>query len=154
MQPAQPAEEKSEFKEKVEEAAGEVKEKASAFAADVKEKFEEAKAAAIADDNDVYTEEDIRNNKIWAAIAYLGILFIVPLLVAKDSKFARFHANQGLILFVCLVIANVLSYIPIIKFFAWIVDIALLVLMIMGILNAAKGEAKELPVIGKYRFIK
>lgn len=152
MQAEKPAE--SEFKEKVEKAAEEVKEKATAFASDVKEKLEEAKEAAKADDNDVYDAEDINKNKAFAILAYLGILFLIPLLAAKDSKFARFHTNQGLILFICWILASILGAIPVIKFFAWIVEVALFVLCIIGILNAAKGEAKELPVVGKYRFIK
>lgn len=165
MQAGEPADKKEEFKEKVQEtaaevkekvgeAAEEVKEKATAFAAEVKERLEEAKAAAVADDNDVYTEDDIKKNKIYAVLAYISILIIVPLVAAKDSKFARFHTNQGLILLVCGVLATLLTYIPIVKFFAWIVEILLFVLCVMGIINAAKGEAKELPVIGKYRFIK
>lgn len=152
--PMQAGDKKDEFKEKVEEAAGEVKEKASALAAEVKEKFEEAKAAAVADDNDVYEDDDVQKNKVFAVLAYLGILFLVPLLLAKESKFARFHTNQGIILFGCYVLAYILSLIPVIKYFAWIVDIALFILMLTGIINAAKGEAKELPVIGKYRFLK
>lgn len=154
MQAEEPAEKKEEFKEKVEGAAAEVKEKASAFAADVKEKIEEAKAAAAADDNDVYDEDDVQKNKGYAILAYLGILFLVPLFAAKESKFARFHTNQGIILFICYVVAYFLSYVPVIKYFAWIVEIALFILFLMGIINAAKGEAKDLPVVGKYRFLK
>ena len=32
-----------------------------------------------------------------AILAYFGILVLIPILAAKDSKFARFHANQGLL---------------------------------------------------------
>ena len=34
---------------------------------------------------------DIQQNKTMAVLAYLGILVLVPLLGAKESKFARFH---------------------------------------------------------------
>lgn len=148
------ADKKEEFKEKVEEAASEVKEKASAFVADVKEKFEEAKAAAAADDNDVYEEQDIKNNKVYAILAYFGILVLIPIFAAKESKFARFHANQGLNLFICYLVAYVISMIPVIKYFAWIIELFLFVLFIMGLVNACKGECKELPLIGKFRFLK
>lgn len=154
MQPSDFAEKKEELKAKVEEAADEVKEKASAFAADVKEKLEEAKAAGAADDNDVYDEQDVRSNKAYAILAYFGILVLIPLFLAKDSKFARFHTNQGVIIFGCYILAYILSLIPVLKYLTWVVDVALLVLACLGILSAAKGEAKELPVIGRYRFIK
>ena len=40
------------------------------------------------------------NDKLFGILAYLGILFLVPLLAAKDSKFAQYHANQGVVLFI------------------------------------------------------
>ena len=141
-------------KEKAGEVFDDVKEKAGEVFDDVKEKIEDAKAAAAADDNDVYTAEDIDKNKVFAILAYLGILFIVPILAAKDSKFARFHTNQGVILFICGILGSIMSCIPIIKYFAWIVSLGVFVLAVMGIIAAAKGEAKELPIIGKYRIIK
>lgn len=142
------------FKEKAADKLEDVKEKAADVAADIKAKVEEAKAAAAADDNDVYTEEDIKANKVFAVLAYFGILVLVPLLAAKESKFARFHANQGLIIFVLTIVCSILTFVPVVKWFIWIASIALFIFAIMGIINAAKGECKELPVIGKYRFIK
>lgn len=143
-----------EFKEKASEKFDDVKEKAADVAADIKAKVEEAKAAAEADDNDVYTQEDINANKVFAVLAYFGILVLVPLLAAKESKFARFHANQGLILFVIAIICSILTLVPIVKWFVWIIELAIFVFAIMGIVYACKGECKELPIIGKYRFIK
>jgi uncharacterized membrane protein len=43
--------------------------------------------------------EPIEDDKVIAAIAYLGILFLIPLLLKKNSKFAIYHARQGLVLF-------------------------------------------------------
>src|SRR5580692_8759272 len=42
---------------------------------------------------------DVAQNKMVATLAYVGPLVIVPLLAAPNSKFARFHANQALALF-------------------------------------------------------
>jgi hypothetical protein len=39
--------------------------------------------------------QDAQDNKIMAILAYLGLLFLVPFLAAKESPFARFHTNQG-----------------------------------------------------------
>ena len=102
-----------------------------------------------------YSPEDISANKIFAVLAYFGILFIVPLLAAPNSRFAKFHANQGLVLFIAGLILGVIFAIPIL---GWIVgaigEIATLILAIMGIVNAAQGQAKELPIIGKFKIIK
>ena len=102
-----------------------------------------------------YTAEDINNNKVVALLSYIGILFLVPLLAAKESKYAQFHANQGLVLFIANLILGVAAAIPVL---GWIVSavgyIFTFVCMILGIVNAAQGKAKELPYIGKYRIIK
>ena len=45
-----------------------------------------------------YTAEDIEQNKVMALLAYLGLLFLVPMFAAPNSKFARYHTNQGLVL--------------------------------------------------------
>ena len=54
-----------------------------------------------ADTTAEFDQQDINNNKVMAILAYFGILVLVPILGAKESKFARFHANQGLVLCVC-----------------------------------------------------
>jgi uncharacterized membrane protein len=109
---------------------------------------------------------DVDKNKIFAVLAYLGILFLVPLLAAKESRFARYHTNQGVVLFlaaiVCWIGAFVLTFIlaliPIIKFIGcliWpVVWLGILALVVIGIINAAKGECKPLPLIGQYKLIK
>lgn len=103
----------------------------------------------------VVDKADAEKNKGMAILAY--IIFFIPLLAAKDSKFAMFHANQGLVLFLAAVAVNIVgSIIPIIGWFL-ILPIGLLaitVLAIMGIINAAKGEMKPLPMIGGFTIIK
>ncbi len=96
---------------------------------------------------------DVSANKVMAILAYIGILVLIPLFAAKESKFARFHTNQGLILFICNVVIYFISLIPGLKAIGWILSVAALVFAIIGIIGAAKGETKELPLIGKYRII-
>ena len=102
-----------------------------------------------------YDKKDIEDNKIMAILAYIGILFLVPLLAAKDSKFARFHASQGLILFLLGLAGALVLIIPILGWLvSALVSIATLVLMILGIINVCQGKAKELPIIGKINLLK
>lgn len=95
------------------------------------------------------------SNKLLAAISYIGFLFLVPLLVAKDDAFARYHANQGLVLFLAGIVIGIIAIIPII---GWIISlvggVATFVFMILGIVNAVKGEMKPLPLIGGIEIIK
>lgn len=96
---------------------------------------------------------DASANKWMAVLAYLGILVFIPLFAAKESKFARFHVNQGLILLICSVVIYFIGLIPGLSVICRILDIAVAILAIMGIVNAVKGETKELPLVGKTRII-
>ncbi len=100
-------------------------------------------------------EEESGGINALALLSYLWILFLVPLLAAKDDEFAQFHAKQGLVLFIFWVaiwIASIpLLIIPILGWLVILVAyIAAFVFFIMGIVNVLKGKKKELPVIGKF----
>ncbi|MBO4628103.1 MAG: zinc-ribbon domain-containing protein [Lachnospiraceae bacterium] len=97
---------------------------------------------------------DIEANKSMAILSYIWILFIVPLVAAPQSKFARFHANQGLVLCVCWIAASLIVWIPIVKILSFILYLVGLGYMVIGIMNANNGKAKELPFIGKFRIIR
>jgi uncharacterized membrane protein len=103
---------------------------------------------------------DAEKNKALAIVGYIiPFLFFIPLITeAKDSKFAKFHANQQLNLLLFWVVgqvaAAVLAIILIGFLIGFLVWIGGIVFMIMGIINAANGEIKELPLIGKYELIK
>lgn len=104
---------------------------------------------------------DIEKNKIYAILAYISILFIVPLVAAPQSKFARYHANQGIVLFLATVIgtvgSSILAMTPI-GCFVFPVPFALAIgaiaLSVIGILNAANGQYKPLPGIGHFQLLK
>ena len=97
---------------------------------------------------------DIEQNKVMGVLAYIGILFLIPLLAAPNSKFARFHANQGLVLFLANIALGVVFGILINSILGLALSAICLVFMILGIVNAATGKAKELPLIGKIHIIK
>lgn len=92
-----------------------------------------------------------RKEDLIAILSYIGILFLVPLLVSKDNEFAQFHAKQGLVLFLYNLISGAILVIPLL---GWIVGAVLMmgsfVMMVIGIVNVLKGEKKPLPLIGKY----
>ena len=95
------------------------------------------------------------NNKLYNILAYLGILFLVGLIAAPNEPDVKFHVNQGIVLCLLEVAIGIISVIPII---GWIIgfvgSIFCLVLAIMGIIAASKGEQKELPLIGKIKILK
>lgn len=98
---------------------------------------------------------DAEKNKAFAILAYF--VFFLPLIAARDSTFAMFHANQGLNLLLLFVVVNVLgTFIPIIGWFIIypVGYIFAVVLLILGIANAARGATKPLPLIGKFNLLR
>jgi len=99
-------------------------------------------------------EADIEKNKGIAAVAY--ILFFVPLLAAKDSRFALYHANQGLLLLILAMAINVIG--GIIPLIGWLLilplgNLLVFVLFVLGLARALQGQAKPLPLIGGIQII-
>lgn len=95
------------------------------------------------------------NAKLFSILAYFGILWIVGLLAAKDDLFVKYHVNQGLILFILGVAGGIVGVIPLIGgIISAIVSVVCFVFMILGIVNAVKGEMKPLPFIGNFELIK
>lgn len=97
---------------------------------------------------------DAEKNKIVAIIAYLGLLVIVPIIAARESPFAMYHANQGLLLLILWVGVWFLSLIPVIGLLGIVGWIILIVFSILGIINAANGRMKPLPFIGHLQIIR
>lgn len=117
------------------------------------------------------TPEDVQNNKAFAILAYFWLLVLVPIFAAKESKFARFHANQGLVLcivetawwlinfIITAILIHTLSWstlwlLSLWGVFYWLVSVGIFVFAIIGIVNAAQGSVKPLPIFGKYKILK
>jgi uncharacterized membrane protein len=95
--------------------------------------------------------QDIEENKLVAAIGYLGILCLLPLLWKKGSPYAQFHGKQGFVILVAWLILWVGNIVPFIGQIVWALgSVALVILVIMGIIHALNGEYWEMPVLGKY----
>lgn len=84
-----------------------------------------------------------------AAASYVGPLIIIPFLTAKEDPFTQFHIKQGILVFVPGLVIWLLSgymfwFFPVIM----IINLALLVLSIIGVVNVLQGKEKALPFIG------
>ena len=109
-----------------------------------------------------------------AAIGYVPLLFFLPLFVGSKEQFAKFHGRQSLVMFGAvllfnlmvgitdLVLGRILGGMIVIGFFfkavAWlihypagfVVALAYMVLVIVGIVQAATGQYFRIPVVGAY----
>jgi uncharacterized membrane protein len=97
--------------------------------------------------------EDIKQGKTAAIIGY--ILFIGPLIALSmnsdpKSKFASFHIRQGIgltLLFISLglIISNFHNDMILISMWIFVS-----ILCVYGLITAANGETKTLPIIGNF----
>jgi uncharacterized membrane protein len=95
---------------------------------------------------DPIREED----KIMLVLAYLGPLALIPLLTVKDSAFVRWHAKNGLVLgaaaLVVLLVAGFIPFLGTCLLFP-IALIGFMVLTVMAIIKALRGERWRIPAI-------
>lgn len=89
--------------------------------------------------------KDVEENRAITFLSYLGLLFLVPMLAKRESKFAQFHAKQGLVLTVGWFVGSFLM--PFLGL-GFLVYVFVLILSVMGLVNVNNGRMKELPVVG------
>ena len=112
-------------------------------------------------------EKEDKPRKGMAVLAYLGLLVVIPLLFARRNSFARFHTNQGLVLYLLTLVCNCISellmgtlveFSPVLAIAVYAVlglaSVLLLVLDIIGLFGALGGKTKPLPLISAIRFLK
>ena len=109
-----------------------------------------------------------------ATFGYIPLLFFLPLFVGTREPFARFHGRQSLVMFgivltfhvavsiIDIVLGKVLGGMFLMGFFfkavAWVihypggfvVSLAYVVLVAIGIARAATGQYWRIPVVGAY----
>jgi len=106
---------------------------------------------ALPNVNEPQVKKDIEENKVVAAIGYISILCLIPLLLKPKSQFCQFHGKQGLILLIAAIINMVIGIIPILGWALSIIGaIAIIILSILGILKALNGEYWEMPYVADY----
>ena len=87
--------------------------------------------------------------RISSAIGYL--FFFVPIIMHPESKFARYHCNQGLILLI-IEFLGILGLAEIPKIGGYLSLLCLLFCLVCffrGIILALRGMAKRIPFFGK-----
>ncbi|MBI3618412.1 DUF4870 domain-containing protein [Candidatus Peregrinibacteria bacterium] len=95
-----------------------------------------------------------------AIIGYiLPFLFFLPLVTdAKKDAFARYHANQQLLLLLFWIAGHVISGMLVMVFIGILlfplVSLATLVFIILGIINVVNGKMAPLPLIGQFTLIR
>lgn len=91
------------------------------------------------------------NSTLMGVLSYLGILIIIPFLMAKNKPFVKFHLKQGLVLIVIEIILWVAMkmFWPIHQLIS-LLELGVLILIIIGIINVVQRKEKELPLVGSF----
>lgn len=84
--------------------------------------------------------------KAMRVLCYLGLLALVPYLLARESEVLRFHARQGLALALLGVLCAAAAAIPGVGIFGGLGLAATVVLSVVGIVKALAGERWRMPV--------
>jgi uncharacterized membrane protein len=130
----------------------------------------------------VFESKEVESGKGMAILAY--IIALIPFFAEKNNKFVRFHAVQGMNILIIAVGWSILAGIVggivtsaltsgcfsywytghtgmcelglagIISFILWVPSIIIGILDLMGLIYAASGKAKEVPLLGKVKIIK
>jgi uncharacterized membrane protein len=99
-------------------------------------------------------------------LSYLGLLALIPLLVEKEDRNVQWHAKHGLVLFaaafilsiVLWILTGVITMVPglgclvgLISFFAGMgLWVGYLIVIVLGIMKALKGERFMVPGVSEY----
>ena len=93
------------------------------------------------------------NSKVCAILQYFFPIGQIWYLVddeMKNDKRVKFHLKQSLVLVLTSVALNIVfSILPFLYFIAWILQLGLFVLWVIGLINAIKDEEKDVPLIGQ-----
>ncbi|MFH1745057.1 MAG: hypothetical protein ABH881_02725 [bacterium] len=98
-------------------------------------------------------QSEMSNNKLCALLSYLliGIIWYFADANMRKDSFIKFHVQQAIVLLVfsiCgqIILSATFILIPLVPLYG----LAMLVLLILGLINAYQGKKKELPFIGKF----
>lgn len=89
----------------------------------------------------------VSDDRMMAALSYLGVLVFIPIVTAKQNQFVNWHARQGLVVFVTTLAALIFSL--------WMARTGTIIFLIVAIFNiialakALQGRRWPIPLLGK-----
>ena len=91
------------------------------------------------------------------ALSFVGLPFFLVPLITRNNDFALYHAKQCLVLWLAGIVVMVAMWSPLFLFLYYVTHlltsacgIFLLVLNIMGLINALNSATRPVPILGKF----
>lgn len=102
-----------------------------------------------------FDQSDVEQNKTivlltCVLVIFFPILFFLPLVACNNSPYAKFYANQCLLIFLAYFISGIATVFLVGIFLA----IAVFIFSIINAVNANNGMRKGIPIIGGIEIIK
>ena len=95
-----------------------------------------------------FDEKEVKDGAPFAALSYVGVLWILTFILKKDNRFAIWHARQGIVVFLVFVVGIVAPILPLVgglinrvSMLVWVV------LSIYGIYLSLTGKTTPIPVV-------
>ncbi|MFA6637070.1 MAG: DUF4870 domain-containing protein [Candidatus Omnitrophota bacterium] len=93
----------------------------------------------------------VTKDNISAILAYLWVLCLIPVLMKKDDPFVKFHARQGLMLFIIEVALGIIGIVPFLGvIISQIGGLVCLVVSVLAIIQVLKGNQWKIPYVGDW----
>ena len=113
-------------------------------------------------------QEDLKGKKFTACLSYLFWFTVIPMIYSTESKFIKYHANQGLVLAIAETVFLILTAAVSKLLWAYSRSTSLLVettmlmvfvgvfgvLSLIGIVNVIRGKEKPIPTFGHIKLWK
>ena len=91
------------------------------------------------------------DENVYAILSYLWILCLVPVLMKKDNEFVKFHAKQGLVLFIVEMAVAIIGIIPLLGTVIYILGMLICgMISLIGIIQVLMGNKWKIPVISEW----
>ncbi|MFC1479846.1 DUF4870 domain-containing protein [Candidatus Omnitrophota bacterium] len=96
-------------------------------------------------------EEKKTQENVYAILSYLWVLCLIPILMKKEDEFVRFHARQGLMLFIVEVGIGIIGIIPMLGQVIYLLGMLICgLLSLIGIVQVLMGNKWKMPVVGEW----
>lgn len=93
----------------------------------------------------------ISGDNAYAILAYLWILCLIPILMKKEDEFVKFHAKQGLMLFIVEVGIGIIGIIPFLGPIVYLLGMLVCgILSLVGIVQVLMGNKWKMPIISEW----
>ena len=103
-----------------------------------------------------FDKQDVSDNKLYAALAYVGgvVGIVIGLLARSDSKYLKFHMKQAMKYVIMMILVAFTAIVP---FLGWAVAVIcegiILVCEIISFVTVCANKSKDAFIISNFKFL-